>query len=474
MNDNNSDLYVKITQIAKADESLQPRLNELKNFFHEEFGNEPEFFVKVPGRVNIIGEHVDYCGYPVLPMAIQQCFILAVSTNTEGLLYLRNLNRKYANYKCDLKSLSINLPAFGSPPWYNYFLCGIKGVFDHLNNVLPESGITVAISGNVPPASGLSSSSALVSAAVLVTAYISAMPLNRRTLASISASCERYIGTQGGGMDQAIAYLAKKGCAQFIEFYPELSASSVKLPVNASFVIANSLAEINKAATSDFNERVVECRLACSIIAKELNLTNWKEIKQFAVLQSALNCNLNEMEKYAQDILIKDEYSRTDILLKLNISDDELSTKFLTTNTMKMNNFSLRQRALHVIQESIRVRKFQEICEKNNSNLNDLSKLMQESHNSLRYLYECSHSSLDCLVDLSKSMGIGARLTGAGWGGCIVALCDSVESSNKFIAELKDKYYKNLPQAKTYNIDDLIFATCPQNGAEIFYAKENK
>lgn len=88
------------------------------------------------------------------------------------------------------------------------------------------------------------------------------IPLDKQSLATISADCERFIGTQGGGMDQAIAYLAKQGCAQFIEWNP-LRATSINLPNNAVFVIANSLTEANKAATSDFNQRVVECRLAC-------------------------------------------------------------------------------------------------------------------------------------------------------------------------------------------------------------------
>lgn len=86
--------------------------------------------------------------------------------------------------------------------------------------------------------------------------------LKKETLATVSAECEKYIGTQGGGMDQAIAYLAQEGCAQLIEWNP-LRATPVQLPANAVFVIANSLSEANKAATSDFNQRVVECRLAC-------------------------------------------------------------------------------------------------------------------------------------------------------------------------------------------------------------------
>lgn len=88
------------------------------------------------------------------------------------------------------------------------------------------------------------------------------IPLHKQSLATIAAQCERYIGTQGGGMDQAIAFLAKQGTAQYIEWNP-LTATPVTLPSNAIFVIANSLTEANKAASHDFNQRVVECRLGC-------------------------------------------------------------------------------------------------------------------------------------------------------------------------------------------------------------------
>ncbi|CAG9840200.1 unnamed protein product [Diabrotica balteata] len=88
--------------------------------------------------------------------------------------------------------------------------------------------------------------------------------ISKEKLASLCAECERYIGTQGGGMDQAIAFLATEGCAKHIEFSP-LRSHDVTLPSKAIFVIAHSLTSMNKAATADFNCRVVECRLATQV-----------------------------------------------------------------------------------------------------------------------------------------------------------------------------------------------------------------
>ncbi|XP_017485096.1 PREDICTED: N-acetylgalactosamine kinase [Rhagoletis zephyria] len=517
----------------RPEHRLYSRLSVLHDFYCSQFGEEPEFYVRMPGRVNIIGEHVDYCGYPVLPMAIDQCILLAVGQNAENtFLQIRNVEATYyENFKCDLNALSIDLPANGGPKWYNYYLCGVKGIYDQIQQLSDDKqpfnplGMTIALSGNIPPASGLSSSSALVSAAALATAHVHQLPLDRRHLAAISARCERYIGTQGGGMDQAIAYLAKAGCAQFIEFHPELNATPVQLPAGVCFIVANSLAAKNKAASSDFNERVVECRLATRIVAKHAKCNNWRRMIRFVELQESLRCTLAELEELVRKLLPKDVYKRNELCAaELEVSAEEFEKEFLTANTRHMTQFKLRQRALHVVQESLRVAKFREICAQTNGDgdsyiankhspphlhngvngvhgtsngssdnerqendddggLTDstkrftvLSQLMRQSHQSLKELYECSHVDLDRLIALSDEAGVGARLTGAGWGGCIVACCDSVEASAKYIKMLKEKYFTLLPphlldRYGANDFNDVVFATFPGNGAEIFKFK---
>lgn len=149
-------------------------------------------------------------------------------------------------------------------------------------------------------------------------------------------------------MDQAIAFLAQEGCAQFIEWNP-LRATPIELPTNAFFVIANSLTRANKAATSDFNQRVIECRLACRIVAKKLNQP-WREFDRFAALQQVLNCSLTEFEVFADRILQNEIYTRDDVIGALEINESELENDFMTVNTRHIQKFKLRQRALHVIQ----------------------------------------------------------------------------------------------------------------------------
>lgn len=81
------------------------RIEELRQVFTETYNKKPESYVKVPGRVNLIGEHVDYCGYPVLPMAIEQCMLLAFRPTDDGLLKLSNVNEKYEPFTCDINDV---------------------------------------------------------------------------------------------------------------------------------------------------------------------------------------------------------------------------------------------------------------------------------------------------------------------------------------------------------------------------------
>ena len=88
---------------------------------------------------------------------------------------------------------------------------------------------------------------------------------------------------------------------------------------------------------------------------------------------------------------------------------------------------------------------------------------MRKSHLSLKTLYECSHPNLDTLVEISDDYGVGARLTGAGWGGCIVALVGSIYECDRYITTLKKLYYDRIPHSKHLDLNDVVFATVNQD-----------
>ncbi|VVC95912.1 N-acetylgalactosamine kinase [Leptidea sinapis] len=462
------------------------RIECLNKIFQDEFHSKPAFVVRVPGRVNIIGEHIDYCGYPVLPMALEQDILIAVGLTNDHRVYLRNSNCKYSSIDFEIKSfddIDIKPDSNGKPFWYNYVLCGIKGALEYLNNKM-KHGLQIVVDGNIPPASGLSSSSALVSAACLAFLHAQNVSLKKTDIADLCAKSERYIGTQGGGMDQAIAFLAEKYCAQYITWQP-LKATAVALPEDAAFVVAHSLAEANKAATNDYNRRVIECRLAAKILVLSSGLALNEKILTLSRAQTLINKDLKEMIMLVNKYLPKTEYAKDEICKILNINEEELENTYLTPNTKHLTEFKLKQRALHVYGEALRVEEFRRTCANcvmngksadSNGMLNGdskkntlivLGKLMSNSHDSLRNLYECSHDNLDRIVDLSVKMGVHCRLTGAGWGGCVVALCPK-NIVNDYMEMLIDEYY-----VKHFNIEkskarSYVFATTPNFGASIY------
>uniref|UniRef100_A0A3Q3DJY0 Galactokinase 2 n=1 Tax=Hippocampus comes TaxID=109280 RepID=A0A3Q3DJY0_HIPCM len=419
------------------------------NTFERQYGRSALFYACAPGRVNLIGEHIDYCGFSVLPMAIEQNIFAAVSLNFNFFPYEIVIDRD-------------------NPKWYYYFLCGVKGIQEKFG-IAHLPGMVCVIDGNVPPSSGLSSSSALVCCAGLVTMEANQKSLSKVALAEICAKCERYIGTEGGGMDQSISFLAEKGTAKLIDFEP-LRATDVRLPDGVVFVISNCCVEMNKAASSHFNIRVVECRIATKMLAQAKGL-NQKGFLKLAQVQKEMNASLEDMLALVEEVLHPEPYSREEICKVLGITSQQLSTELLSANTQHVTHFKLYQRAKHVYSEAARVLRFKNVCDcAPTKSIQLLGDLMNQSHMSCRDLYECSCPELDQLVDIClKSGAAGSRLTGAGWGGCAVSMVpsDKVES---FLQAVREAYYLPDPRRAAMEKQSL-FVSKPGGGAAIYVAE---
>ncbi|XP_019359711.1 PREDICTED: N-acetylgalactosamine kinase isoform X2 [Gavialis gangeticus] len=382
----------------------------MKEMFISKFGSAPKFYVRAPGRVNLIGEHIDYCGYAVLPMAVEQDILIMVEPVKTQVIQLANTNPLYLDFSTSVNNIQINQT---KPLWHNYFLCGLKGI--------------------------------------------------QVELAEICTKSERYIGTEGGGMDQSISFLAEEGTAKLIEFNP-LRATDVKLPSEAAFVIANSCVEMNKAATSHYNIRVMECRLATKLLSKSKGLA-WKKMLKLQDVQVELGFSLEEMLTIVEEVFHPEPYSIQEICKCLGISLEELRTQILSQNTQDVTTFKLYQRAKHVYSEAARVLEFKKICSEAPANaIQLLGELMNQSHISCRDMYECSCPELDQLVDICLQFGaIGSRLTGAGWGGCTVSMVPT-DKLTSFLKNVKQAYYKTDDQRLALE-NNSLFATKPGGGA---------
>lgn len=438
------------------------RLQKLKAAFCDKYGQMPLFYACAPGRVNLIGEHIDYCGYAVLPMAIEQNILAAVSVSDTRTIQLTNTEPKYKDFTVSADGISIDRE---NPQWHYYFLCGVKGLQEHLS-LSSLAGMCCVVDGTIPASSGLSSSSALVCCAGLLTMEANHKSLSKVTLAETCAKCERYIGTEGGGMDQSISFLAEEGTAKLIEFNP-LRATDVKLPDGAVFVIANCCVEMNKAASSHFNMRVVECRIATKMLAKARGL-DWRRLLKLGDLQKELRVSLEEMLELLEELLHPEPYSREEICKSLGITDQQLGEDILSANTQQATHFKLYPRARHVYGEAARVLQFKAVCDSSPASaVAQLGDLMKQSHASCRDLYECSCPELDQLVDICLQAGaVGSRLTGAGWGGCTVSMVPG-ERIDSFLQTVRERYY--MPDARRFALEkQSLFVTRPGGGAAIY------
>jgi len=392
--------------------------------FEERFGGPATYFVRAPGRVNLMGEHMDYNGLPVLPIALQREVRMAFRSRSDGMVMLYDLDEEFPPFEFEVGP-AISRDTDGH--WGNY----VKGPANELaRRFAIWRGFDGVLSSDIPVAAGLSSSSAIVNAVGLALAQVNEVPVEERAFAEFMADAERYTGTRGGAMDQAISLGARAGFASEITFTP-LRLRHVSIPVDWSFVVADTgvRAEKSGAAQNTYNLRRRECEDAFSEIVE-------------AVVR------LNRVR------MIPADYPA---LLRAMPADDVLT---LAEDVLHGN---LLRRFRHVVSEAARVEKA--VDHLRGADISGFGALMDASHGSLRTDFHVSTSQLDELAAIAREGGAsGARLTGAGLGGCIVALADrtTVESvTETLVAE----YYQ--PRKLTMDLDARLFVAVASPGASV-------
>ncbi len=408
--------------------------------FREAFGGEgPAFLSRAPGRVNLIGEHTDYNGLPVLPMALRQEIRVFFTPRTDTVVRVANLEGEFGRHEFTITTL---IPTEAPGHWGNYlqapcqalarWFCGAsnegRGAATRPADQL--RGFDALITSSLPVASGLSSSSALVIATGQALLKANDLEIPTLEFAESMARAERYTGTQGGGMDQAISAGAREGHASRIEFDP-LRMTHAPVPPDWRFVVAHTLVRAEKSgpAQEAYNLRTRECREALGEIRRALGEGSWITQEPFT-------------------------YPR---LLELTSVQDlvELAEKTLDGNLLK--------RFRHVVTESNRVLEAEQALWQGDGPAFGI--LMNASHQSLRDDYEVSSPELDALVEIALGAGAaGARLTGAGFGGCIVALTDS-SGLDKVMDALHREYYED--RSIPGPLSDVLFPAVASQGGTV-------
>jgi galactokinase len=336
----------------------------VRALFHDRFGREPDAVASAPGRVNLIGEHTDYNGGEVLPIAIaSRTWVAAGLRPADDVPMLRAVSSTEEGVgEAPLAN------AARSGQWWDYPL----GVAAPLMARLPELGIDLAVASDVPTGAGLSSSAALEVATAVALSHLLGRHMSRRDAAMAAWRAETgFVGVECGIMDQFASALGSEGQALHIQC--DTAATSL-VPFADSVLIIDSGVR-RSLRDSAFNQRRAECAEALRLLR-----VRWPELTSLAEAEPA------QVEA-------------------ANLPDP------------------LDRRALHVSRETRRVR---EAVARLRSAQPLTHDLLVGSHESLRDLYECSRPELDWLVERAAGLeGVrGARLTGAGWGGCVIVVGD--------------------------------------------------
>lgn len=492
------------------------RWHQVVEQFKSRFGFNPDFVSRSPGRVNIIGEHIDYSLFPVLPMAIRADALVVVGAkepaSEEGKFTIRISNYEKELFPDDEFSepFSSEIPIEASThSWTNYFKAGLRGALALLRKTNGDGfrprNMDVMIHGTVPPAGGLSSSAALVTASALSVLYANGVTeVDKFELTKLAIESERAVGVNSGGMDQSASVMSEKGSALYVEFEPSLSVRHVKFPHTSPelvFMIAQSFVKADKKVSGPFhyNLRVVECTLAALVLLRTLHPSLpsplpkddsplalglgtifdsfWKS--NSTLPQKTMTSRLTYfLETILPSSLPEASYTKKSIAGILNVDVEFLDTNFIKKRfPVPAESFNLRDRARHVFAETLRVYKFMDLLEKPqldsitpaqfNQQLGDL---LNQSQQSCREDFDCSAESLDRICKIAREAGsLGSRLTGAGWGGATVHLVP-VDKVDGVKAALKREYYDKLEGGQRpgeEQLRDAVIVSRPGSGSAV-------
>ena len=399
---------------------------------------------RAPGRVNLIGEHTDYNGLPVLPMALAQEVRVLFSHRDDDTVRVLNLAGEFGERAFQL---SRDIPPDPLGDWANYLKAASQALVRRFG---PQKGFDAVVSSTLPVASGLSSSSALVIAMGRALMEANGLTLSILQFAEEMALAERYTGTQGGGMDQAISAGAREGHASRIEFDP-LRIFHTPVPPDWRFVVAHTLVRAEKSgrAQAAYNLRTQECREALDQIRHALDRLQGSP--------GQVRGGPDDTEWGPKGTGGHDSAPTYPELL------DRICIQDLVDLAESHLDGALLRRFRHVVTEGARVYDAEHAL--NRGDRLTFGLLMNASHESLRDDYEVSCPELDTLVDLAREAGAdGARLTGAGFGGCAVILAspDRVEA---LLDALEDGYYEG--RIEGGQIHQALFVARASEGASV-------
>lgn len=362
-------------------------LSKLTSIFEEKYGDNGRLFFS-PSRINIIGEHIDYNGGKVLPCAIEIGTYGMAKANDLGLLRLYSVNTNSG------AEISIdNLDFDEKCGWMNY----VTGMFKELKKIKSDlQGIDVVVYGNIPTGSGLSSSASLEMLIGEILNTIFDLNISREDMSVIGMKVENnHLGLQTGIMDQFAISLGKENSAILLDT-STLDYEYINIDLQDNILVILNTNKPRSLVVSKYNERRAETQKGLDILKKYVDIDNLAQLDG--------NPNFEELiEKIDSDVINK--------------------------------------RVRHVVEENRRVKDM--VVAMENKDYEKMGLILNSSHESLKNYYEVTGLELDSIVEGARKSKytLGARMTGAGFSGCAIALVkkEGLEDLEKNVKE----YYKN-------------------------------
>ena len=396
------------------------RYRQAREGFLARFGPGPVMAFRTPGRINLIGEHTDYNGGFVMPVALDKDVLFLVRPRQDSTVRAINSESAFAPFAF---ALSAEIPPAPHGDWSNYFRGAGGEICRRFGEQVPIKGMDVLVSGTAPygvsRGSGLSSSTALTVNAALALVTLNEIPVSRPDLAHLCSEAEWYVGTRGGMMDQFSALLGRRDHALFLDCRPSpqgiYALDHVPVPDSVQIVLLNSGVR-HENVRGAFNQRVAECKIGVKLLQSGYpTITHLRD-----ATPGTLELSESDFWTMLEDVL--PVRASHEALIRQGLDRRWLEDLIADHRLAAGVPFEVLPRCRHVITENERV--LAGVTALRAGQVETFGHLMDAAHISMRDDYGASCPEVDTLVEIAwrQPCVLGARITGAGWGGGVAAL----------------------------------------------------
>lgn len=472
-------------------EKQETRYTALLEKFISDYGDKKVIISRAPGRINLMGRHIDHRGGRVNVIATDCDTVAVVSPRDDGIVNAANLDGQFRSESFSLSEYMpqgdwlnwLNTPeskkrlADSRGSWVNYIRAAVYRFA--LKCDMPLLGMDIELCGNIPRAAGLSSSSSIVVAAAEAVTALNSLNITEREFVELCGEGEWFVGSRGGAGDHAAIKCSRPGMITQLGFKPFSVCGYAAFPEKCAVIVADSGIQAKKSEGSRdiFNSRVAAYEFALMYIKRAFPEAGLAEFRDLAEIRP-----YSEIYRMLKVLPVNPD--RKQITGDLPEYRDTVERIF--SNHADCGNYDLRGIALYGVSECVRAKKFIETLEKG---ADETGKMMKISHNGDRitgfaaddgildgYIlsnadpselygaYACSSERLDELVDLFDGTdGVyGASLVGAGLGGCVIALVDE-NSADSVIEALNMSYYDK------YGLEHMAYVCRASGGSAVIY-----